>query len=57
MLMKSFAKINLGLAIKNKRTDGFHDLDMIMQSVSLFDLVKISKINSKKIYKLKTILL
>ncbi|MBO6127213.1 MAG: 4-(cytidine 5'-diphospho)-2-C-methyl-D-erythritol kinase [Clostridia bacterium] len=49
MLMKSFAKINLGLAIKNKRTDGFHDLDMIMQSVSLFDLVKISKIDSKKI--------
>ena len=49
MLIKSFAKINLGLAIRNRRADGFHDLDMIMQSVSLFDLIKISKINSNKI--------
>ena len=49
MLIKSFAKINLGLAIKNKQADGFHDLDMIMQSVGLFDLIKISKINSNKI--------
>ena len=50
MILKSFAKINLGLEIKNKRIDGFHNLNTIMQSVSLFDLIKISKISLNKIF-------
>ena len=37
------AKINLGLEILSKRTDGMHDLDMIMQSVDLFDEIEIEK--------------
>lgn len=36
------AKINLYLNILNKRDDGYHNVEMIMQSVSLFDKVTIS---------------
>lgn len=36
------AKINLGLEILNKRSDGYHNVDMIMQSVSLYDVLDIS---------------
>ena len=37
--MKAYApaKINLGLEIIKKRSDGYHDVDMIMQSINLFD--------------------
>ena len=45
--IKANAKINLTLGILGKREDGYHLIDTIMQSVSLFDTVKISK--SKKI--------
>lgn len=38
------AKINLSLDITGLRTDGFHELKMIMQSISLHDVVKIKKI-------------
>ncbi len=36
------AKINLGLEILDKRQDGYHNVDMIMQSVSLYDVLNIS---------------
>ena len=35
--VKAFAKINLVLQILGKRSDGYHELDSLMQSVSLFD--------------------
>ncbi len=34
---KAYAKINLFLDITGKRPDGYHNLDTVMQSVSLFD--------------------
>lgn len=37
------AKINLSLDVIGKREDGYHDLKMIMQSVSLFDYVTLEK--------------
>lgn len=37
------AKINLYLDILKKRTDGYHEVEMIMQTVSLFDVVTIRK--------------
>ena len=40
--MKARAKINLGLDVTGKREDGYHDLRMIMQTVSLSDDVKLS---------------
>ena len=45
MRILSFAKINLGLKVNKKRSDGFHDLDMIVQSVDLYDVLHISVIN------------
>jgi len=45
MKILSFAKINLGLKVNKKRLDGFHDLDMIVQSVDLYDILHISIID------------
>lgn len=41
------AKINLGLEIISKQADGYHNVDMIMQSISLFDFVTLKKTESK----------
>ncbi|MCA6079731.1 MAG: 4-(cytidine 5'-diphospho)-2-C-methyl-D-erythritol kinase [Endomicrobium sp.] len=35
--LKAPAKINFFIEIKNKRTDGYHNLESIMQTVSLYD--------------------
>ncbi|MEO0294163.1 MAG: 4-(cytidine 5'-diphospho)-2-C-methyl-D-erythritol kinase [candidate division WOR-3 bacterium] len=35
----SFAKVNLGLYIKEKREDGFHSIESIFQTISLKDLL------------------
>lgn len=37
----AYAKINLTLDVIGKREDGYHDLDMVMQSVSLCDKVSL----------------
>ncbi len=42
---KSFAKINLTLDVLGKREDGYHLIKMIMQSVSLYDIVTVTKTN------------
>ncbi|MBQ8414221.1 MAG: 4-(cytidine 5'-diphospho)-2-C-methyl-D-erythritol kinase [Clostridia bacterium] len=39
---KAYAKINLYLDVLGKRSDGFHDILSVMQSVSLADLVIVS---------------
>ena len=39
--VQAYAKLNLSLDITGKRPDGYHDLDMIMQNISLFDIVTI----------------
>lgn len=44
--LKAMAKINLGLDVVGKRPDGYHDLRMIMQTVRLFDRVKLSETRS-----------
>ncbi len=41
--LKAYAKLNLSLDITGKRGDGYHELDGIMQSISLFDTVEIEK--------------
>lgn len=43
MKVKAYAKINLFLDILHKRQDGYHELDMIMQTVSLHDVLHIKK--------------
>ncbi len=41
--VKAYAKINLGLDVIRKRSDGYHDVSMIMQSINLYDLINIKK--------------
>ncbi len=42
-IARSYAKVNLTLDVLSKREDGYHDVEMIMQTVSLFDLLTIDK--------------
>lgn len=42
-IARSYAKINLTLDVLGKRDNGYHDVLMIMQTVSLFDLIIIDK--------------
>lgn len=51
MKIKIFApaKINLGLEILKKRTDGYHEVDMVMQSINLCDEIIIENITEDKI--------
>lgn len=40
--IKSNAKINIGLNVIKKRDDGYHELEMIMAPIDLFDNIKIN---------------
>ena len=40
---KAYAKINLTLGVRCKRADGYHELDMLMQTVSLYDSVTVER--------------
>ena len=48
--VKTFAKVNLTLEVLNKRNDGFHNIQSIMQNINLFDVlsfvIKEDKTNS-----------
>jgi len=41
---KAYAKINLFLNIVNKRFDGYHDLEMVMASINLYDVLTFKSI-------------
>ena len=41
--LRALAKINLGLDVLGKRENGYHDVRMVMQSIYLYDDVKIEK--------------
>ena len=43
LVLTAYAKINLSLNILSKRSDGYHEIDTVMQSVGLFDLLTISR--------------
>jgi 4-diphosphocytidyl-2-C-methyl-D-erythritol kinase len=40
---EAYAKVNLALAIVGRREDGYHELQSVMQSLDLHDIVKIKK--------------
>ena len=42
ILLNAHAKINLSLEITGRRENGYHDIDSVMQGVSLYDLIKVS---------------
>lgn len=41
--LKALAKINLGLDVLGKRENGYHDVRMVMQSIYLYDNIKIER--------------
>lgn len=43
MELRALAKINLGLDVLGRRENGYHDVRMIMQSIYLYDTVRIEK--------------
>ena len=42
---RAYAKINLTLGVLYKRTDGYHALDSIMQTIDLYDTVTVERAN------------
>jgi len=40
---RAYAKLNLTLGVRAKRADGYHELDMLMQQIDLFDTVTVSR--------------
>ena len=50
MELKAYAKINLSLDVVEKRTDGYHNLKMIMQTVSLYDTITVEKSDDNLIF-------
>ncbi len=41
--LKAYAKINLGLDVTGRRDDGYHLVRMVMQSVDIFDTLRVTK--------------
>jgi len=46
--VEAFAKINLGLAVTASRTDGYHDIETLFQSVSLADTVVLAALEGSE---------
>ena len=42
MTVRTYPKINLTLDVLGVREDGYHEVEMIMQTVSLFDEVTVT---------------
>ncbi len=49
LLVKAPAKINLSLDVLYKRTDGYHELEMVMTTVDLADRLELELINDDRI--------
>ena len=47
--LKSRAKINLSIDVLGKREDGYHLVEMIMQTIDLYDVIKIIELSSDDI--------
>ena len=47
--LKSRAKINLSIDVLGKRDDGYHLVEMIMQTIDLYDIIKIKELEYNEI--------
>ena len=47
--LKSRAKINLSIDVLGKREDGYHLVEMIMQTIDLYDLIEINEKDNDQI--------
>lgn len=43
MMMRSYAKVNITLDVLRRREDGYHEVKMIMQTVGLYDIVRVRR--------------
>ena len=43
MEIKSTSKINIGLHVHNKRSDGFHNISTLFQEIDFCDIIKIQE--------------
>ncbi|WP_040206572.1 4-(cytidine 5'-diphospho)-2-C-methyl-D-erythritol kinase [Neobacillus jeddahensis] len=50
LLVKAPAKINLALDVLHKRSDGYHEVEMIMTTIDLADRVELTLLNQDKIH-------
>lgn len=46
---KAYAKINMGLSITGKRSDGYHEIETIFQQIDLYDEVIVQKADHRRI--------
>lgn len=44
LTIRAYAKLNLGLVVEGKQANGYHNLDMVMQSVSLYDTITMTRL-------------
>lgn len=51
LVLKSPAKINLGLKLVRKRSDGYYDIETIFQMINIYDILTFRKINSGIVFK------
>lgn len=49
IMLKAYAKINLGLDVLGKREDGYHEVRMIMQTIRLYDKLVMKKISNDEV--------
>jgi 4-diphosphocytidyl-2-C-methyl-D-erythritol kinase len=49
MRIKSFAKINLGIEVLEKRKDGYHEIRTLFQTINLFDTLEFHPAEGEKI--------
>ena len=47
---RAYAKVNLALDILGKRDDGFHEMDMVMQSISLYDTLQFRPVAEEGVF-------
>jgi len=45
IVLKAYAKINWALDVLGERADGYHDVEMVMQSIDLCDIVSLTEKN------------
>ncbi|MFC1549791.1 4-(cytidine 5'-diphospho)-2-C-methyl-D-erythritol kinase [Candidatus Neomarinimicrobiota bacterium] len=43
LILKSFAKVNVGLKVMNRRRDGYHNIATVFQELDLYDTITIKK--------------
>lgn len=50
IVVKGYAKINIGLDVLRRREDGYHEVRMIMQTIDIFDTLTLTKCSDPGIF-------